>query len=221
MHPTLTPQVPPAQSASDLSRFRRIFVGSLIGSLCTTGLLAAIAVGAGSFGELEYRVLLTTLLVGCYSVLCLAGLVVVGGRHRWVGVAGMAFTNLALVSGLLLIWGLDEDAFDSEASLWEFVGRTFGVCAILGFGFAHASLLLHAVRRAAPAARAICGATLVAVAVVATMFASLVALTESGGGEGFWRIVGVFAILDVVGTVVTPLVARLQRSAAPAPAPSL
>ncbi|MGQ0629809.1 MAG: hypothetical protein ACT4P1_02115 [Sporichthyaceae bacterium] len=97
--------------------------------------------------------------------------------------------------------------------------RTFGVCAILGVGFAHASLLLHVVRRAAPAARAICGATVVAVAVVATMLAALVALTESGGGEGFWRIIGVVAIVDVVGSVVTPLVARLQRPAEQAPAP--
>lgn len=211
MSSTFTQPLPPARPSPVTGRVRRLFVGALIGSLCTTGLLGMVAVGAGSFGELEGRVLLTTLLVGVYSVLCLAGLVVVGRRHGWVGQVGIAFTSLALVCGLVLTWGVDEDVWGADNAWLEFVARSFGFCAILGVAFVHAALLLHLTRRGSEAARAIGGATLVAVGVVAAMLAQLVALSDSGGGEGFWRVLGVFAILDVVGTVITPLVARLDR----------
>lgn len=218
MGSTFAPAVVPAGQPDGLppvvGRFRRAFVRVLICCLCVTGLLAMAIVARASIDQLEFQVLLTTLLVAAYSVLCLGALVSSHGPWAWVGRTGVAFSSLALGNGLLLIWTTGADWMSDGTAALEFLLRSFAFTGILGVAFAHSALVLWAARCAGPIARASLGATLVAIGVVAAMLADLALFSDGGGNPTFWRTLAVLSILDAVGTVVTPMVARLDRSPA-------
>lgn len=187
----------------DRSPLKSAFVRSLIASLAGTGLLGIGALLLGSFGELEARILLTTLLVGACSILCLAGLVVVGTKHGPVGVAGIVTASTALLLGVGLTWAVDVD---SDWSLIEVLVKAFVICGVLAVALAHAALLFNAARGTTGSDRSVLAATLVALSIVAAMLCLLTLESDTGGA--FWRMLGVFAILDVIGTVLVPLTAR-------------
>jgi hypothetical protein len=189
---------------------RTSFVRTLIGSLAGAGLLGIAALLLGSFGEVQLRILLTTVLVGAYSVLCLGALIVLGTRFAPVGIAGVTASSVALAQGLALTWVVDLDG----GAAVEFLARGFGVFAILGVVLAHAALLLHPTRgQAAPGT--LLRLTLGALSGVAALSCAAVLAPDVVDGGLFWRLLGVLAILDVVGTISTPLLAASARTATP------
>ena len=113
MGSTFAPAAVPSGHSDGLppvvGRFRRGFVRALIGCLCVTGLLAMTIVARASIDQLQFQVLLTTVLVAGYSVLCLGSLVSSHGPWAWVGRTGVAFSSVALGNGLLLIWTTGAD----------------------------------------------------------------------------------------------------------------
>ncbi len=193
----------PAPTA-ERALLKTYFVRTLLVSLSGTALLGIAALLFGSFGELEGRILLTTLLVGAYSILCLGSLVLVGRKFAPVGVAGIAASSAALLIGATLIWSVHD--LDGDTNLIEFAIRCFWVLGVAGVACTHASLLLNQRGRIG----ALTLATLASVAVVAVMVALPAVNIEIADGA-YWRILGVFAILDVVGTIFVPLAARFGR----------
>lgn len=95
----------------------------------------------------------------------------------------------------------------------EVLLKVFAVCGVLAVALAHAGLLLHAARGTTGSDRSVLAATLVALTVVAGMLC-LLALDLDNVGGGFFRMLGVFAILDVVGSVIVPLIARFGMTTA-------
>jgi hypothetical protein len=185
------------------ARPTRWFRRSLLACLAGTGLLGITALLFGSFGDLQTRTLLTTLLVGLYSVLCLGNLLSVGTGHSWVGRVGIGASTVALVVALARTWGITGD--DHHLGR-EF--QAFAVCAVVGFALMHTALLLHVSGPAGTLTRA----TLVAVAAVAAILCALIAEVPHDV-PGTWRLLGVAAILDVVGTVFVAALGRSGRQA--------
>jgi hypothetical protein len=185
---------------------KTLLVRTLLGCLSGTAALAIYAVLTASFDQTAVRILLSTLLVGLFCMLCLACLTVFDGRFKVVGVAGMAAATGALASGLTLTWGVDDD-WDGGA-LPVFV-RGFLLCAVAAFACAHAALLLRLDVERLGGLRA---TVLACLALVATMLAVAVLSTDVLEVEGYWRLLGVLAILDVFGTVALPVLARFGRS---------
>src|SRR6201995_3480385 len=120
LHPEPTPA---AVRARPTLWFRR----SLLACLGGTGLLGIAALLFGSFGGLEARILLTTLLVGLYSVLCLGNLLSVDTGHAWVGRVGIGASTVALTLALARTWDVVSD--DHHLGR-EF--QVFAVCAVVG-----------------------------------------------------------------------------------------
>jgi hypothetical protein len=213
-HTELFPAAPSDPAAAGTpapvrARLRSAFVAALLCALVGGGLLGIAALAFGSWGELEVRVLLTTVLLGAYSVLCLGCLPVLGTRRAPVGRLGVGACSVALLLGLVLIW-LVADNDGGEGALTLF--RAFWVAAVAAFALAHVAMLLGAARDPRGAAQAVLSATVAAVAVVAAMLAA-VAISPDVAADGYWRMLGVFAILDVVGTVVVPVLSRARRAA--------
>ena len=173
-----------------------------IGSFSVAALMGVAAlVTGGEFGETEVRVLLTTLLVGAASVLVLCALTTAGTRARPVGAAGAAAALVMVAAALVLIWGR------SDADAPMAVIRTFGVAAVLAVTLAQGSLLLTiGPHRSRLVVRLLIG-TLALAAVLAVLVCVLV-LGYEPDGSGYPRLLGVVAILDVLGTVVTAALAK-------------
>jgi hypothetical protein len=175
---------------------RRWIVRITIGSFSVAALMGIAALlGGGDFGETEGRVLLTTLLVGVVSIAVLCYLATAGRPSQPVGVAGGVIVLVPFVTGLVMIWG------DLQNGPGEGLLRTFGVGAIVAATLAQVCLLLALGEKAVPLARRLLLGTIALAALVAVLTSVLV-LGYDPHGDGFYRALGVVAILDVLGTVV-------------------
>ena len=185
---------------------RRVAIIAIIVSLSLTALIGIITLLSGDFGEVQGRVLLTTLLLAGFSITVLCHLAVVGRALRAVGFVGVAVSGVALVIGLLLIWG--------EASFSDDLWKAFGTFGVLSVSFAHANLLLLLGQRRNTVVRVLLFVTVACVGLVALLIC-LPILTEGDipgdNGDAYWRLLGVVAILDVLGSIVLPVTGRFLR----------
>lgn len=195
--------------ASSTAPVRKAIIRVTIGSFSLAALLGIVALlGGGRFGETEGRVLLTTLLVGVVSIAVLCYLATGGRRSQPVGVAGGVVVLVPFVSALVMIWSGLEDV-PSEPLL-----RTFGVGAVTATTLAQASLLLAMAERATAVVRRILAATLTLAAALAVMISAII-LGFEPAEDGFYpRALGIVAILDVLGTVVSAALIRFGATTA-------
>ena len=201
-----------------VSGARKGAIYGIIISFSGAALVGIIALLGGDFGETQGKILLTTVLFGAFSITALCHLAIADRAMRIVGVSGLLASGAALVTGLVLIWrSWDAPGFDD----WL---RAFATAGILAVSFAHANLLLLLAGRRRAAIRWGLAATLVAIAVVAVMIILPILTDGDIPGEDaadvYWRLFGVIAILDVLGTVVVPVLALFLRDGAGPATPS-
>ncbi len=183
--------------------FRRVAATLTIGSFSVAALMGIIALLAGgSFGEGEARVLLTTLVVGCASICILCYLATAGSRWAPVGAVGGVVLILPVVTSLVLVWS-DWSADDADGLL-----KAFGIGVVLALTLAQLCLLVAL----APDGRlgGIVSAVLWPTVAIAVVLAVLICgmILEEIGADDVWRLLGVLAILDVLGTLVTIALAK-------------
>lgn len=190
---------------------RKGAIYGIIVSFSLAAIVGIIALLSGDFGETQGRIVLTTLLLGATSITALCHLAIADRAMRIVGFVGLAASTVTLVAGLVLIWrDWDSPGFDE----WLKVFATAGIIAV---SFAHANLLLLLAGRRRAVIRIGLMATLAMIAIVAIMII-LPILSEGdipgvGNEEWYWRLFGVVGILDVLGTVVVPVLAIFVKDA--------
>jgi hypothetical protein len=197
-------------TAPSLQGFRRTAVVFIIVSLSIAALFGIVTLLTGEFGELQGKILLTTLLLAGFSITALCHLAVVGRAQRIVGFVGIAVSALAFLLGAVLIWR----SWESWGDEWEAALKAFAVLSISAASLAHANLLLLLGERRNRAVRVGLAVTLVLIALVAVLV--VIPILTDGRipgdiGDAYWRVFGVFAILDVLGTIVLPVVGRVTR----------
>lgn len=182
-----------------MKELRSLVVKLVIGSFSIAALLGIIALLAGgSFGDTEGRILLTTVVVGVTSIAALCYLSTADKPFQLVGVVGGA---VSLVPFALALWMTWNDSYSDH--LW----RIFGIGITVAASLAQASLLLALAYDSRPIVRRLLLATLSIIGVVAVLIIIPLA-TQNGMSGDYWRIFGVVAILDTLGTVT---VAALQK----------
>lgn len=197
-------------SETTLTGVRRTAVVFVIVSLSIAALLGIVTLFTGEFGDVQAKILLTTLLVAAFAITALCHLAVVGRSLRIVGYVGIGASALALVLGLILIWV----SWDNWSEVFSYVAQAFGVLSILAASLAQANLLLLLAARQQRVIRIGLYVTLGAIALLALLL-SLTIITEGdipgSDGDLYWRFIGVIAILDVLGTIVLPVLGRVYR----------
>ncbi len=192
-----------------LKGFRRAAIIVVIASLVLSAILGITALFGAGFGEVQGKVLLTTVTIGVFGITILCHLAIVGRAARLVGLIGLVTSLAAIVPPLVLIW-TPWSSFTSSGEWW----KAFGVLTVLAVSLAQANLLLLLVGRPQPAIRIILWVTLAMMAILAIMIILPIA-TEGeipgGAGEDYWRWFGVVAILDVLGTVTLPVVGLVLK----------
>jgi hypothetical protein len=191
---TATSKTGTSKTGTARTDLRRIVLAVTIASFSIAALTGIGALlGPGEFGETGVRVLLTTVVVGCASVVTLCCLAVVGGRFQLVGVLGFLLAVATAALGLFLVWDWSDDIPES-------IYETFGVAITVSLTLAQICLLLGlaGVRRSLAS---LMWPTVALALVVAGMVSVMV--TGYDPSDAFLRALGVVAILDVLGTLVT------------------
>lgn len=203
---TTTASAQRIERSGGLKRWRRVAVIAIIVSLSVTALVGIFALLFGSFSELQGRIMLTTALIGAVSILALCDLAGTDRGFRWVSFAGLAVTAVTLLAGLYLIWVDWSGGADYEV-LW----KTLGLAGFAAVSAAHASLLLLLGARTNPVVRFGLWATLGLIGILYVLLAALIVTDGDVASDGYARLVGTVAILDVLGTIVVPVVALFLR----------
>ena len=186
-----------------LNKYTRPLMWGGVGAICATGLFAMVAVLIGGLSDFTLKALITSFVLGYYSLTTSATF---GGGGRWElpsTLAGLVLGFLGLVMTLPMIWTTDH-LFSDTAS------KNALTVAALAFGVAHASINAR-----------VGGETTVSVVVM--FLANLFVLIVTGMVIGMiWygqyiedayiRILIAATIANVTLTLVNPIVARMSRA---------
>ncbi|MBP2367926.1 hypothetical protein [Pseudonocardia parietis] len=194
---------------------RRAMIVAVVASLVVASAMGIVALLSGEFGDLQVRIVLSTLVVAGFGTTALCHLAVVTRTVRVVGFAGLVASGGAALAALVLIWQ-DWSQASSEGLV-----KALLLLTVAAVSLAHANLLLLLADRGHPAIRVGLVATLLAIAVVAVMLA-LPVLTDGeipGSDDGwYWRWLGVAGIVDALGTIALPVLGLVLRPAEFTPA---
>jgi len=183
----------PMNTGETRTDVRRAVLAVTITSFSIAALMGIAALLGSDFGETSLRILSTTVVVGCASVVTLACLVPVETRWSPVSVLGFVVTLGTAAFTLVMIWTESVDWGDGAY-------QALGIGVTLSVTLAQVCLLLGvSVRR--PSVSPLVWTTIALSAILAGQVIALI--VGEGAGDGFYRLVGVVAILDVLGTLVT------------------
>ncbi len=178
---------------------KRLFLVALIISLSLSALIAIFVFIFGEFNETEVKLLFTTLAIGGYS---LAGLCssVLYDKKKYLPLSylGFALSFLGFVFTTLAIW--------NELNFY-FAFRGLFAFMVLAISVSHVSLLLNMTPKN-DLVRGISNATVTMISLVALLLLILIFSEFDIDTEFFYRILGVVAVLDVLGTILTPILNR-------------
>lgn len=199
----------------ELSAIRRFAGWALVAGLSLASATAIVALLAGSYGDVELRVTLSSIGFAFTSSTGAAGAaarVRVSRRLRALGAATLAASVAAFVLLLVGLW-TNIDDWGSEG-IWQ----AFGTCAVLALAGAHTCLVLGA-RRAADS-RAVQALVSASVALGAVDSLAVVLAINGIADEvdvGWASLLGVGLVLLVLTTALPPILRPLQRVSAARP----
>jgi hypothetical protein len=183
------------------NHLKKLLLRILIVSLSVSALTGIIIFLLGKFGDTEEKILLTTVAVGASSLLGLCCATVYPNiRLKLLGTTGVILSAIALVYTLVLIWG----KFDNRL-----MGQLYLSLILWTATIAHICLLLL-ITCANSLVKKVLTTTIVCILIVSTMLSVLI-WADKLTNEFFFRLLGVFAILDALGTIVTPILNKAQR----------
>lgn len=185
----------------NISQFKRLSLGSLIGFLSLSALIAIGALLSGEFGSTQIKVILTTLTISGASICAMACSAFIEKRGG-SGVGMVGIICAAVAAGLTIggIWG--------EAGN-EIYWKTAVTTIIISAALAHGLLLLIPVLPSAY--RWSQGLLALTVVVLASLV--IVAVWGEISVAGYYRLVGVVAVLVVLLTLIVPICSRLGTAA--------
>ncbi|NNF44773.1 MAG: hypothetical protein HKO59_02580 [Phycisphaerales bacterium] len=184
---------------------RTTFLWSMIASFALAAALGIIAIIFDGLGRTGERVIITALIVGAFSLTCLAAAFVLE-RHRaiaitWVGIVGSV---LAAATWLLMVW------IDPSRRWEEWLVKIAGTLTAASIWAPHLGLLLL-LKIDRHSWRLVRTVTLW----LATLLTAFIVLIVWGEWFEDWsgKTVGVLSILTACGTVVSPILAFIERLA--------
>jgi hypothetical protein len=182
-------------------------VNVLLACLGIAGLMGIWALLIGGFGTVHGQILMTTILAGVVSVISLVYVAISDKPYRWLGIPGVIANAILLLIGLYIIWN-DFGNWQNWEVYVELI-KYFTVSGIVAASCAHAGILLAVTDNATRTVKLMRAATLAAIGAVAFILIALILTEPDETPQLVVRVLGVFAILDAVGSVATPALARL------------
>lgn len=181
---------------------RRVLGRVLIVALVVAAVTAIAALLTGSFSELDWRVIGTSLGFAVYSALAASG-AAVASNARTLGGVTTAAAGLGFALAVLLLWRVVED---TDAPV-----RTWGVITVAAFTLSHSAIVTRARRPSdSPAVRVVAASS----TVLATIDGCVGALLVIGAidveiSEFGTRLIAAALVLLVATTLLPPIMRRV------------
>ena len=185
------------------SLFKKYLIFTVVVSLVAAALLGILTLLGGEFNDVSWQVLFTTLTVGVFSITALAslrGFEAKSATELWASRLGILASLAAMLLTFVAIW-IDY------GSDWDLLYQSAIVASVSAVGFAHISLLLP-FRTHSSTVKLLTLATSAIIIFVASIVIGIALIDELSDVDGIWRLLGVFAILDVLGTILLPVLAK-------------
>ena len=190
-------------------RLRTAFLWTMIGSLTLAAALGVLAIIFDTFGSTSEKILVTSLLMGAYSMTAL-GCAIVLDRHRrkiisWLGI-GMSVA--ALLHWSFMIW---FEPWRWNGWYWqdEFLLKIGATLTIIAIWCPHLGLL-SLLRLDRGAFRGVRTVTHVVTGLLAAVV--LIVLWTEEFEDWTGKMIAVLAMLGGCGTLVTPILGIVERS---------
>jgi hypothetical protein len=182
---------------------RRLLLRAIVAGLCITAGIGIVIVLSGSIDDTSGRILVTTTAVSFFGLLAVpAGMLLERNRLSWLGRGSAALTGSTFLLTLVVTW-----VHDVPTSLW----RTWGVLGTLTLAAAQAAVV-EARRRDtdSDAIRLLVALSMVSGAALAAL--GVGGILGSIDDDGYYRLIGAIAIVDVL---LISVVAVLRRGSGP------
>jgi len=186
----------------DAVELKKWFLISLIVSLSVSAFIGIVLFLIGSFGDLEVKILFTTLVIGLFSLTGLCGSILFNrGRFINYSILSMCTSVIGFLLAAVSIWEIAD-----IGDIW----KALIILIVLSIAFAHSSLILL-IDSESRMVNVLLVLTHLFIAIVSLMLIVLVIDEFDISSELYYRLIGVFAILDVLGTIVTPIVHKITQ----------
>ena len=196
------------------AKVRPLVFRTIIGAVVAAGLVGIVAVLLGDFGRVAVQLLLTVVVVVVFALLSWYDADVSSRRSGTFAFASIAVSMYLLVTGLFKVWVVPTDPFGGDgiwlvgAHFWQWLGIVF----VARFALLHVHLLLVIHRRyPTPLLQLVAKVTVGVIALLALLLSVPLLAPDADLASGYWRLVWVVVILDLLGTVVVPLSNALFR----------
>ncbi|GEM_PF-3621103 len=203
-----------------LKPLRTVFLAVIIGALTISAAFGIwMLLFGGELGQLEYKILWTTLLIAAGSAICLVALSSFSRSPKILGVIAIVLALVAtLISSIYYVWLGWEFYSQFSDEFNETVVKITGLSWLWAVIFAHAAIIMSLSIRT----------TLQKVLLAALFFSTLaigvmvsvVAIFELYPEDWYYRVMWSLIILAVLLTIVVPVVASVAK-AAPLPSRAL
>ena len=179
--------------------YKKFFLRTFIIALSISAFIGIVIFLVGDFGETEMKVLGTTLAIGGYSITGLCSSTIHNrNEFRSFSVIGMLISVFGFFFTITAIWEIiDFDRF------WQILV----IFTVLAVSVAHVSLLLQ-IRPKTNNIKYSLIATIIFISIVALMLIKS-AINKFEDSEFFFRLLGVFVILDVLGTIAISILNKI------------
>jgi hypothetical protein len=164
-------------------------------SLVIAGLIGINAILGGGGGEIQAKILFSTLAFTVYSIIGLCCNAIVGTRYDMFAKIGLLVTACALAYAIITTWAIPENL--------AFLQTRFSFL-VIAVGLAHASLMLLVDQKTTAIKLAVVTAMAASV-VVALILVSMIHGIISGIS---FQLLGVASLIGIVSTLTAPLLSK-------------
>jgi len=179
--------------------FKKYLLRTTIVALSLSALLGIIIFLFGEFGETEAKILFTTLTLGGFSLTGLSSSVSYKiPKLKSFSQVGILCSLLGFLVTLIAIWNIIS---------FENIWKLMFIFMVLSASFGQVSFLLFLTPKTLKV-KYIKLATIFFIVIVGFMLLKSI-VSEFGEGELYYRLLGVFGILDVLGTIASPIMNKM------------
>lgn len=185
------------------SIYKRLLIKIIIVSLTVSALIGIGAFLLGNFDNFEFKIIISTFLVGLYSLSVLASVTLLekNNKLKILAIVGITLSLISFTVNEMWIWEVFNSLDDAYKPIFSLFTLTFAT--------AHTCLVLLLIPKS-KAVKVIQYFTISAISVVATVLLILILISNSySNPEGLLRVLGIAAIISATGTVLGPVVNRL------------